>query len=495
MKEKIRNNRFNIIVFIIYASITFMMIKFHELWRDEAQQWFIVKNLNFADLIKQMKYEGHFLLWYLILMPFAKLGFPVITENIISWIISCIAVILVLKKAPFSKLTKVLIIFSSPFLYYYSVHSRVYCLILLAIALCAITYKYRKEKPIQFILSIVLLANTHVIMWGVVGIVLIEYFCEVFRLRKNLSHQEKNKIIFAFILGIVLLILTVIPLFGSLSTNKSLRADSKLDLLNISLFLFLNPFLQCLYCYEYWVKMYLILLLISSFGFFIALYSFKNNIKLFLKIILSVLWQSFIYTFIFGTNTHKSITLILIIFFFVWTYRENENYQKKSLKEYKTIKAVCSFLLLMNVLNCFIVMFYDINCNYSSGKEMAQYIDENIESGSIIINGDLPEVCTSVAIYTDKVKFFSVQAKDYFTFVTWNNAVKEKLDENFLDDIKEIFGDSDNLYYMYIKGKISKKNDSKIIEKLVKEKKLTKLYESEPAIDIEEAYILYKINI
>ena len=128
-----------------------------------------------------MKYEGHFLLWYLILMPFAKLGFPYYTTNIISWLITCISVWLILDKAPFKFYKRVLLIFTFPLLYLYPIISRCYCLIPLAIVLMSIFYKDRKEKPLKYLISIVLLANTHVIMLGMVGIVLLDYIWEIYK--------------------------------------------------------------------------------------------------------------------------------------------------------------------------------------------------------------------------------------------------------------------------------------------------------------------------
>lgn len=73
MKEYIKKNKFNIIITVIYAIITLVIIMYHENWRDEAQSWLIARELGLIDIFKQMKYEGHPALWYLILAPFAKL--------------------------------------------------------------------------------------------------------------------------------------------------------------------------------------------------------------------------------------------------------------------------------------------------------------------------------------------------------------------------------------------------------------------------------------
>lgn len=73
MKEYIKKNKFNILITLIYSIATLTVILFHESWRDEAQSWLIARDLGIIDIFKQMKYEGHPALWYLILVPFAKL--------------------------------------------------------------------------------------------------------------------------------------------------------------------------------------------------------------------------------------------------------------------------------------------------------------------------------------------------------------------------------------------------------------------------------------
>ncbi len=100
MKNWIKKNK-ELIVFVIYLTISFVLLFFHKNWRDEAQTWLIARDCSLFELISIMKYEGHFLLWYLLLMPFAKFGFPYFTCNIISWLITSISVWLILVKSSF----------------------------------------------------------------------------------------------------------------------------------------------------------------------------------------------------------------------------------------------------------------------------------------------------------------------------------------------------------------------------------------------------------
>ena len=131
--------------------------------------------------------------------------FPFFVVNIISWLFVLIAVGIILWKAPFSKINKTLIIFSFPILYLCPVISRCYSLIPLSIVLLSIFYKDRMEKPFRYILSIVLLANTHIIMLGMVVVLSLEFIIEFIKNKQNLSEEDRKKIIKCIILEIVLL--------------------------------------------------------------------------------------------------------------------------------------------------------------------------------------------------------------------------------------------------------------------------------------------------
>ena len=111
-----------------------------------------------------------------------------------------------------------------------------------------------------------------------------------------------------------------------------------------------------------------------------------------------------------------------------------------------------------------------------------------------MVTGDLPEACSSIIAYTDKVKFYNVQMDDYFSYITWNGKIREKLEDDFIDKLKKKFNGNEDLYYVYVKDKVFKQNDKKLIKKLVKQNVLKKVYESNTAFEFEETYIIYKIK-
>jgi hypothetical protein len=109
-----------------------------------------------------MSYEGSPALWHIILAPFAKLGLPYYYQSIIHLIIAVATAGLLLFYSPFSKITKILLIFSYYFAYEYAVIARNYNLTILILFIIAIFYQDRFKKPIVYALLIFLLFNTNI---------------------------------------------------------------------------------------------------------------------------------------------------------------------------------------------------------------------------------------------------------------------------------------------------------------------------------------------
>ena len=55
MKNWIKDHK-ELIVFLLYAGLTFGLLFFHENWRDEAQAWLIARDCTIPELIDAMKY-------------------------------------------------------------------------------------------------------------------------------------------------------------------------------------------------------------------------------------------------------------------------------------------------------------------------------------------------------------------------------------------------------------------------------------------------------
>ena len=163
-----------ILLIAAIALINLLFVFTHECWRDEAQAWLIARDNNLSSLLNVTSYEGHPVLWFLILMPFAKLGLPYFTLKLISYFIILLALFIIAFKSPFNLVAKFLFIFNPAFIYCYVTPARSYCLCALFIIMLAWLYRTREEQPILYGVILALTLQTHVIMAGFVFCLCVE---------------------------------------------------------------------------------------------------------------------------------------------------------------------------------------------------------------------------------------------------------------------------------------------------------------------------------
>ncbi len=158
---------FAFFIAVIMAFNVLLMLR-HESWRDEAQAWLMAKNLSFTELFGELSYEGHPCLWFLVLMPFAKLGLPYMTVKIVSTVLIAVTTALIAIFAPVSRTAKVLIAASPACLYAFSAIGRVYALCAVLIILLAMVDRDRMKRPFLYGALLALLVQTHIVMVGFV---------------------------------------------------------------------------------------------------------------------------------------------------------------------------------------------------------------------------------------------------------------------------------------------------------------------------------------
>ncbi len=458
-----------------------------------------------------MKYEGHFLLWYLILMPFAKLGFPYYTTNIISWTITCISVWLILDKAPFKFYKKLLLIFTFPLLYLYPIISRCYCLIPLAIVLMSIFYKDRKEKPMRYLLSIVLLANTHIIMLGMVGVVLLDYIWEFCKEYNSITESDKNKRKVSLFIIIILLIITLLPLIGCLETNDDLK-DSNNVLLKLFTAFFYYPILLIMDIYNCFINDNRIITIIASLVFILMYYEVIKYHRTYLKIFICIMWQCLIYSFIYSFSLQRSSSIIFILLFYKWikTYDKEKDKDKdkdkdknKSIIINRVVNILWIILILFNILHGIIYIYkYEITYKCSNAYQMGDYINKNIRDESIILNGPRVEFTSSIIAYINKdIKFYQIPVNRYFSYAIWDN--KNNLDIE-LEDILKIsnqFDKNKKLYYLFcyakcnMSGEEGEYREKKAIDECVKMGIFKEIYSTKDESLYNENYVIYEVNL
>ena len=143
-----------------YATIVSFGAVHHEPWRDEVVPLSIARHAHsLVELTRPLKFEGHPILWYLVLW----IGNGLVGR---AWILkvasaaSAIGAVFLLARSPLAWWLKTLVAFSFFPLYQYAVVSRGYSLEMLVLcAFCAL-YPRRGEHPVALAFVLAALANT-----------------------------------------------------------------------------------------------------------------------------------------------------------------------------------------------------------------------------------------------------------------------------------------------------------------------------------------------
>ena len=159
-----------LILWLVFVSVTLTMAWDHEPWRDEAQGYVVVRDNTLVGLILHMKVESQFLLWYLFTWPFVRLcGMPVFGVALMHWALSCSTAFLVLRRAPFRLLTRAALIFSVLFAFEFTVVTRHYAIGVFLLTVLMVNWHERFRHPVLYACGIALCASSNLPIWACLG--------------------------------------------------------------------------------------------------------------------------------------------------------------------------------------------------------------------------------------------------------------------------------------------------------------------------------------
>lgn len=408
-----KNFIINTILLVIYCAITIFTVIHHEVWRDEAQVWLVARDLNLFEMIDHVRFEGHPIMWYLMVLPFAKAGLGVISMQFLSLFFMIAAAGVFLYKSPFNVVTKITVLFSAGMVYWLSSISRSYSLIPLLVFLLAVFYPKQKEKPYFYAVILALLSQTHVLMCAFCSCLIGLFFIE------NIVKNKENRKTYVppfFIMFLPVLILTVY-IFSSPIQNTSLETFNELG--QKSLWLSFSSLLVNLYG------------LLSNFkGTFISLVLimtsaclFVEDKKLFFVYITSFLYQLLIYTYIWLSSPEKASLFLISLVFCWWAVFDT--------KKLNNTKKVVYNLFLIIIFGASlpiarIVAANDIKYDYSGSKRTAEFIEQNISKDDVIVTND-PVFTSSIAAYLFGREFYYEPEQAFYTF-GYDLRKKEQID-------------------------------------------------------------------
>lgn len=146
-----------------YAAVLGVNLSRHEMWRDEFQAWIIAEeSTSVASLAANTAYEGHPLLWFLLLFAAKQLYAGPAVVQVVHWLVASAAAWVFVRFAPGRRLYKGLFLLGYFPLYEYGTISRGYALgLLLVFAFCAL-YSRRPQAAWRLAALLFFLAQTSV---------------------------------------------------------------------------------------------------------------------------------------------------------------------------------------------------------------------------------------------------------------------------------------------------------------------------------------------
>ena len=167
------------VILALYVAGTLFVGLHHEPWRDEADSWLVVRDASIPTILSWTRNAGTPALWYLTLKPLVWAGLPYQSQQILHLLLAWAAAALLVFRAPFNWITKILILGSYYFAYEYAIIARSYVLTVLLLFLIAAWYPWRYERRMRYAIAIALLFNANVHGAVIAGILTLLYVLSI----------------------------------------------------------------------------------------------------------------------------------------------------------------------------------------------------------------------------------------------------------------------------------------------------------------------------
>ncbi len=228
--DKISTKKVAIPVTILFAVLATTLICFHEPWLDEAQAWLIARDASLSDMFLYLSHvEGHPSFWWLLLAVPARAGIPYeIGLKGINILIAVAACALFEFRSPFPNAFKIFFPFTYFFFYQYSIVTRPYMLLILALFLAAATFSGRDDKPVFHLLSLILLCLSDTFGIAIAGGIALGWTVAVIKRLVKKDRESSFKPL-KHIICLSVLLLTALFLIWTILPSKDATAAGSIE--------------------------------------------------------------------------------------------------------------------------------------------------------------------------------------------------------------------------------------------------------------------------
>lgn len=418
-----KNDVFHIMVILGFLAINFVLAKHHELWRDEAQAWLLVRDCTFRHLVEMMQSEGHPFLWHMMLLPFVRAGFSPDIMKYISLLVVTAGVAVMVRYAPFHPLIKLLV--CGLCTYYLPDVARSYCVVVFVLFSVAVLYSGRHEHCMLYGILLYLLTQIHLIMEGAAIALITLYLLEVLQDR---GYRKNKKQYLPVIMGMLGILQLIWILWGADTHSASDRIWSHVFAIPKVLWDAYGAVLAEIF-YEKLAFMILPVQILTVLLLVLLLISWKQYGKE-LWIMLCMLGaQTVIAGYITNSNKQRSLCVITGFVFLLWLIRDKAGCEKRRMRE--RFVPVCNVVLVILCIGCLLPTIYqnakrDIYDPYSDAGHIAEVLKEKGYEDALILTPH--EYLTGALLcYLPEAAGYSVANEKYYTYIDWRDDTSDQI--------------------------------------------------------------------
>ena len=459
----------NCSLLIIFSLLTLVEVIQHEPWRDELQAWIIARDLDAPGIIYQMRYEGHFALWSLILHPFSVCGGSLLWMGLVSWGLMVVAAGLFVFRSPFTWYAKAAFLLSYPMIYYFPVVSRCYALVPPLLFGMASLYKSLPRHRLLYCFLLGVLAHTHVYMEGMVAVLFLIYCYDcIWKPWRVSSFRERAYALAGALLTVGMVLLAFLQVLPALNLRSDLGGftyslGETLEVMGGTVLV--NEAL--------WVQIVNYGILALLVVWFISRYARGHNLRIPLIVIGAVAWQIFFSVEVYPMMLQRAYLFLFILVFAMWIMVR----QRPLLSVIVTILSIFTMHKLPEA-------YEDLYKPYSNVSQIAELLDRFVPEGGVVAVDNMSKVLTA---YRPDYQYISIDTLEpVVTYSPHTPCRKEKIEE-FSNEITE--GET----YYYVRSDIGMKHFGKTIKRL-KGRYKVELLKLKGERALQESFYLYRVR-
>ncbi|MFM2224573.1 MAG: hypothetical protein RJA07_775 [Bacteroidota bacterium] len=486
-----------IISSILFLIISFALFYFHEPWRDELQAFSLVRNSHsIVELYQMVRYEGHPLGWYILQKGVFFLNPNFIVVRFVHWLLATIGVIILIWKAPFPIVYRILISLGYFFTYEYT----------------AIARNYGIALPFYMLLCI-LFSKKKYLLFGVIAAIAMQFSLYSFIISFSVSvfyffHYKQKKNI-AWYVGILFTVIGV--LLFKLSVNPpddigtspgwnlspdsytaafSVIANAFFTVFKFDIHFWNTSFFQTFLNYDFTQAVQFVLS-IFIFGWIIKTL-YKNKTALYIFIFGTAIMMFFMASKYHGSVRHHGhIYVLFLISLWIGNTTPSNILQSFSFSQKtktkllffpdKYVSKFFVFVLILQIVGSLQSIYFETKYPFSDSKEVAQFLQKNYPNSLVISCSDGPG--TAVSIIMAK-QFYYPNSFSWRENLCFNNKRGDIGYSTLIAQCDRFFLDHTNGVLLISKSTSTLDFIDKIPYKKIKD--------FQPAIREDESYILFK---